>query len=713
MTDGASRRTLFALTGLFSVMFLFFLQTVSGLIENVYILSLLDLTPHPTILGIFFLVSPLILLPFGSSIRLDKILIVSALMLIIARLVLPLVSGSFAVLSAGIGVASFMVFLSSVFVVVNGDSNRSRILPESQLSFEIMLGVIIATLLSIFFRTINSTVDLSLWGNYQALGWVLGIIAVGCLLLLNKRTSSNTVSREEGDETDLNGSESESEGGTVPESGKISTKKVFALAIGIVSVLILLWYVFSSPTVLARCTKASYDLIIIGIMISFGVFSTLVLFEKDWFLNLPSWGLWLWNILFTLSLVFTINIQRVSFPASPMEGAVTAPTVPTLGYLPLVLLIIFSPVLFLDIWILSRKLLDGKPTSKQLGLGFSLGAGLFTILVIFLQIFPYVWGYLEPVSGPFRNQFWLAFFVPAISVFFASIFVKFAPSESLQRATSLRKSEKSQTFRLISIGIILFLAMGTITGTLAISERTSPPSQDSSTLTIMTYNVQQGVDSFGEDAFDEQLEIIRRVDPDIVGLVESDTARITRGNDDVVRYFAEKLNYYSDYGPATVTNTFGVALLSKFPIQDSTEFFTYSEVDEIGTLSATIQLDNQPIKVFVNHPAGSYEVKNAHTAETLSRVSNYQDEGYPIISMGDFNWDENSDHYENTTEILQDSWRTYWGPETQVDNMGMESDARIDHVFLSPEFEIVDAVHILEPESMTDHPVYWAEVKVP
>lgn len=713
MTDRVSRRTLFALTGLFSVTFLFFLQTVSGLVENVYILSLLDLTPHLTILGIFFLVSPLILLPFGSSIRLDKIFIVSALLLIIARLVLPLVSGSFAVLSAGIGVASFMVFLSSVFVVVNGDSNRSRILSGSQLSFEIMLGVIIATLLSIFFRTINSTVDLSLWGSYQVLGWVLGIIAVGCLLFLKKRTSSNSVSREEENETDLNGSEPGSERGSVPKSGKISTKKVFALAIGIVSVLILLWYVFSSPTILARCTKANYDLIIIGIMISFGVFSTLVLFEKDWFLNLPSWGLWLWNIFFTLSLVFTINIQRVSFPASPMEVAVTAPTVSTVGYLPLVLLIIFSPVLFLDIWILSRKLLDGKPTAKQVGLGFSLGAGLFTILVIFLQIFPYVWGYLDPVSEPFRNQFWLAFFVPAISVFFASIFASFAPNESLRRVTNFRENGESQTFKLVSIGIIIVLAMGSITGTLAITERASPPSKDPSTLTIMTYNIQQGVGPKGEEAFHEQLEIIRRINPDIIGLEESDTARIPRGNADVVRYFAEKLNYYSDYGPASVTNTFGVALLSKFPIKDSTEYFTYSEVDEVGTLEATIQLDNQPIKVFVNHPAGSYEVKNAHTAETLSRVRTYQDEGYPVVSMGDFNWNENSDHYENIVKVLQDSWRTYWGSETQVDNMGMESDARIDLIFLSPEFEVVNAVHILEPESMTDHPVYWTEVKVP
>ncbi len=373
MTLGSSRRTLFAMIGLFSVTFLFFLQIVSELIKNIYILSLLDLTPHVSILAIFFLLSPLILLTIRSSTSLDKLLTISVSTLIITRLALPLMSESYTVLTAGIGVAGFMIFLSSVFASFNRNSNRSRILPKARLPFEIMLGVIIATLLSVFFRTINSTIDLSLWGSYQALGWILAILAAACLLFLKERAGSNNdynEPREEVQDPNTPSSEPISQGETVPEPDKISTKKVFALALGILSVLILIWYAFSSPTVLARCTKANYDLLIVGIGISFGVFSPFVLFKRDWFFSLPSWGVWVWNIFFTLCLVLTINIQRVSFPASPMEGAVTAPEISTLGYIPLVLLIILSPVIFLDIWILSRKLVEGKPTSKQLGLAF-------------------------------------------------------------------------------------------------------------------------------------------------------------------------------------------------------------------------------------------------------------------------------------------------------------------------------------------------------
>ncbi len=49
----------------------------------------------------------------------------------------------------------------------------------------------------------------------------------------------------------------------------------------------------------------------------------------------------------------------------------------------------------------------------------------------------------------------------------------------------------------------------------------------------MSYNIQQGVDGKAERAWAEQLELIRQVDPDLLALQESDSARISLGNDDL------------------------------------------------------------------------------------------------------------------------------------------------------------------------------------
>jgi len=48
----------------------------------------------------------------------------------------------------------------------------------------------------------------------------------------------------------------------------------------------------------------------------------------------------------------------------------------------------------------------------------------------------------------------------------------------------------------------------------------------------------------------------------LIGLQESDTNRISGGNSDIVRYFADRLDLYAYYGPKVVPGTFGIALLA-------------------------------------------------------------------------------------------------------------------------------------------------------
>lgn len=59
---------------------------------------------------------------------------------------------------------------------------------------------------------------------------------------------------------------------------------------------------------------------------------------------------------------------------------------------------------------------------------------------------------------------------------------------------------------------------------------------------------------------------IQELGANVVSLVETDTMRPFNGNHDVVEYLENQLHYYSSYGPSTMNDTWGCALLSAFPI---------------------------------------------------------------------------------------------------------------------------------------------------
>ena len=103
-----------------------------------------------------------------------------------------------------------------------------------------------------------------------------------------------------------------------------------------------------------------------------------------------------------------------------------------------------------------------------------------------------------------------------------------------------------------------------------------------------------------------------------------------------------------------------------------------------------------------------------------------------VISMGDYNFTQNSPYYEQITSHLVDSWLARW-PDG-VGQVDMEHVApvdagerktssgkllgegrldmtdRIDHIFVSDNFKVKESHYLPAPESQTDHPAHWAVV---
>lgn len=97
-------------------------------------------------------------------------------------------------------------------------------------------------------------------------------------------------------------------------------------------------------------------------------------------------------------------------------------------------------------------------------------------------------------------------------------------------------------------------------------------------------------------------DLIKELEIDVVGLLESDLQRIIMGNRDTTQFLAEDLGMYVDYGPGPNKHTWGSALLSKFPIVNSTHHMLPSPVGELApAIHATIDAYGQLIDVFVFH----------------------------------------------------------------------------------------------------------------
>jgi endonuclease/exonuclease/phosphatase family metal-dependent hydrolase len=97
-------------------------------------------------------------------------------------------------------------------------------------------------------------------------------------------------------------------------------------------------------------------------------------------------------------------------------------------------------------------------------------------------------------------------------------------------------------------------------------------------------------------------DAIRDLELDVVGLLESDLQRIIMGNRDTTQFLAEDLGMYVDYGPGPNKHTWGAALLSKFPILNSTHHLLPSPVGELApAIHATIEAYGELVDIFVFH----------------------------------------------------------------------------------------------------------------
>jgi len=394
-----------------------------------------------------------------------------------------------------------------------------------------------------------------------------------------------------------------------------------------------------------------------------------------------------WNAVFVLALVFTILPQQISFPSDPVAYPLNAPLVAPLAVLPLFAMLALSPVVLADFMLFTHAIVAERPSSPQMGAAFGLAA-LYFLLMVFFHVFTTIYDYV-PLLGPFfRDRFWFVYLLVGLGL---SLPVLLILKEEYDFQPKADTRPMAAFNGILALAILLLLVIKA-------PRPESPPSINE--FKVMTYNVQQGYDVMGRKNLEGQLEVIRTIDPDLLGLQESDTARVANGNVDAVRYFADSLRMYSYYGPTTTTGTFGIALLSKYLLDDPQTFFMFSEGEQTATIQAKVTVGEINYNIFVTHLGNGGPI--IQLQDMLARIQGVDN----VIAMGDYNFRPSSDQYALMTQTLTDSWLVMW--PGGIDIPGYAPEKRIDYIFVSPGMHVLESEYVVNPAS--DHPFMFTMV---
>lgn len=652
-------------------------------VDAIYQHNLLDKKIGLSTFGFLFFLSPFFLFLIKKNIK--SLTYIFVLLFLLCQGISPWLPTPLRIVSTGIGVSVFLLLFA---LILSGNLWEKA---------NLTIGMAFATLLSITLRALGSTVDISLSDTTIIIGWFLIILT--CRLLWRLHSQTNP------DGKDINFKPDKSE------------RSLYFFVTGIFSVIVLIYFTLASPGVFSRWTGANYLVIHIILSVSTSLIIFLI-YHKILPGKLKKWHLVMWNILFSLTLILSICLHMITPPQSPEAN-------PLVVYNPVLWkdwitygMLLLSPILFINISLFTQKLIGKSPAT--LAGPFIVSTG-FLIILILIIIFTNIWGYAGIIGRVFRHAFYLPFSISALGMLFPYCFIKIH-SNHFVAPHSENKSLKT----LPLVGIILcILIIGGVLSTQSTPLKVVPEKKE---LILMTYNLQQGVDYFGIKNYQQQLIVIKKINPDILCLQESDVTRISGGNSDIVRYLADKLNYYSYYGPKTVTGTFGTAILSRLPFSDCKSIFTYSDKDEIGTAVCYILIDEEPVLVINNHPDGSDTSKQSHIDMLMGLLR----ENDHVLSMGDYNFTQTSSFYKQITSELTDSWLAVYpdgnsryhpgdlnpgNKDPNTRSSGLLSDnrtnmsERIDHIFVSKSFKIIQATYLPVPESASDHPAHWVVVR--
>jgi endonuclease/exonuclease/phosphatase family metal-dependent hydrolase len=667
-----------AVTGILS---LFFIQLLTDFIASVYALGLLGTHIPPEIASVPLLLAPFLLLALRRAPG-SAALHCLALCAMALRLAEPLLPTRWRMMASGAGVALLLLVFPLLLALPPAALRLSRtVLPS--VGAGLALGIGLCNLL----RAIGSGADFSTHGAGQTIAWALAAIAAWILVAGRKAPAKASA--------DVS---SVSAAGAPPGG----FGRTLACALGVAASFTLIYFVLAAVNVVARWAVLPYELVLGILFASLAGFAAICSIRRILEALLRPGVLIVLNLAFVAAFGLGLFLLRVHFPADPraypFEPALAGLAACLLALLALAL----SPVLIADLLVFVDTICASKPSPRALGCAFGLAA-IFLLLLVFAQVFTTAYDYIPAVGPFFRDAYWLVHLAAALGALLCIFVVLRGVGRAGGEEGGREPAKKIGDGPPPASG---FLALATLVfGAAAVAWTVlSPPAVPPavrSGLRVLAYNIQQGCDAAGNKNHDGQLALMKAAGADVIGIEECDTNRVAGANDDLPRVLACGLGMYSFYGPPPQAGTFGIALLSKHPIEEPRVFYMYSKGEQTAAILARVTSAGNRYTILVTHlgNAGDWIQQEAVLKE-LSGKEN-------VVAMGDFNFSPRDPQFARTTAVLADSWAA--AASKTADDPAFDPSGRIDHVFVSPDLQVKSARFINAPES--DHPAYLVEIE--
>ncbi|EXJ85780.1 hypothetical protein A1O1_06148 [Capronia coronata CBS 617.96] len=250
---------------------------------------------------------------------------------------------------------------------------------------------------------------------------------------------------------------------------------------------------------------------------------------------------------------------------------------------------------------------------------FGLGFFLYNVMVLF-----HVWvvAYAFVPGGPLVREHTDWIMITTMLMIGAGVFSALTTDSGHQQKIKASPRGRKQSAYYLHLLLALQLLTASIAYLRFPTNDYQPYHKDEKLITAGIWTIHFSLDNDMWSSERRMRDALKELELDVVGLLESDLQRIIMGNRDTTQYLAEDLGMYVDYGPGPNKHTWGSALLSKFPILNSTHHLLPSPVGELApAIEATLDVYGTQVDVFVFHSGQEEDPEDRRLqSEYLARI---------------------------------------------------------------------------------------------
>ena len=209
------------------------------------------------------------------------------------------------------------------------------------------------------------------------------------------------------------------------------------------------------------------------------------------------------------------------------------------------------------------------------------------------------------------------------------------------------------------------------------------PPPFSHSLRVMTYNIHVGIGMDKKLDLQRIADVIKKQNPDLVGLQEVDRGVQRTQRIDEIAELAKltRMDYAFAFNLPYQGGQYGVAILSRLPIRatEHRHFKNLREAERRGLIRAEVSFHGRKLHFVTTHL--DYQYDDGRLFETQQLLAALKDTKDSLIVVGDFNDVPTGKSYQLMLEGFEDAWIEGGGQDQGFSYPADKPSKRIDYIF--------------------------------